>query len=258
VSESHRPRRPADHPSEEREVRSDDPGLSPRANALLTEELRQVVGTDRVRVPAGTADAGADRRGAPPRRTLGATLATHRIPLGVSFAAALVIGAIVAFATGSWWFVVLAAGLHAAGTLVVATGAIRMTTLTEHAAPETAARLQEEGVADPDRRLTELVQEFTDLDGDRGASETLSRDFDEQTVVAGDDPARAAVEHRTAMTPASEPVAPAGIGARQRPDRDREHDPAGRRRRLVAFGVAVVAAVVVFVVIVGLATGGFS
>jgi hypothetical protein len=249
-------RRPAEPPTEEREVRSNDPGLSRRANELLTEELRQVVGSDRVTVPAGAAPAG---EGTGPRpASIGATLAANRIPLGISFAAALVVGAIVAFATGSWWFVVLAAGLHAAGTLAVATGAIRMTTLTEHAAPETAARLQEEGVADPDRRLTELVQEFTDLDGDRGATETLSRDFDEQTVVAGDDPARAAVEQRTAMTPASEPLAPAGIGARQRPDRDREHDPAGRRRRLAAFGVAVVAAVVVFVVIVGLATGGFS
>jgi hypothetical protein len=37
-----------------REVRSDDPSLSPEANRLPTEELREVVGTDRVRVPRGT------------------------------------------------------------------------------------------------------------------------------------------------------------------------------------------------------------
>ncbi len=248
-------RPPAAPPTEEREVRSNDPDLSPRANELLTEELRQVVGSDRVTVPAGAARAG---EGTGPRAgSIRATLAANRIPLGISFAAALVIGAIVAFATGSWWAVVVAAGLHAAGTMAVAAGAIRLTTLTEHTAPETAARLQDEGVGDPDRRLTELVQEYTDARGDRGVGETLSRDFDEQSVAAGDDPARAAVEQRTAMTPASEPVAPAGVGTRDRPSgRAREHAAPERRRRVVAFAVAVVVAVVVFVAVVALALGG--
>ncbi|MDQ6606107.1 MAG: hypothetical protein M3Z06_06115 [Actinomycetota bacterium] len=38
---------------EEREVRAKDPELSGRTNARLTEELREVVGADRVRVPKG-------------------------------------------------------------------------------------------------------------------------------------------------------------------------------------------------------------
>ena len=99
----------------------------------------------------------------------------------------------------SWRAVVAAAAVHAIGTLSVAVGAIRWTTLTEHLSPETAARLEEEGVSDPDRRLTELVQEYTAPRGARVArARALSTAFDEQTVAATDDPARAAVEQRTA------------------------------------------------------------
>ncbi len=44
----------SNEPLDEREVRSDDPSLSPEANRLLTRELRAAVGADWVRVPTGT------------------------------------------------------------------------------------------------------------------------------------------------------------------------------------------------------------
>lgn len=45
--------------------------------------------------------------------------------------------------------------------MVVAWGAIQLTTQIEHASPQTTARLEEEGVADPDRVLSDLVEEYT-------------------------------------------------------------------------------------------------
>jgi hypothetical protein len=54
LASGQRPRMHHDDELEVREVRSDDPSLSQEANRLLTEELREAVGADRVRVPRGT------------------------------------------------------------------------------------------------------------------------------------------------------------------------------------------------------------
>jgi hypothetical protein len=123
----------------------------------------------------------------------------------VSLLAALVIGGIVALSTGAWWAVVAALGLHALGTMLTATAAVELTTDVEHVAPETAARLEEEGVADPDRVLTALVEDFAGAERAGGAPEVISSASNDRTVHAMDDPARATVEQRTAMTPQSEP-----------------------------------------------------
>jgi hypothetical protein len=194
--------------TERRAVRSEDPSLSPEANRLLTEELREAVGRDEVEVPAGTPRRTSERRGR--RSTVVATVASHRQLFVVTLLAALVVGAIVAFATGAWWAVVAALGLHALGTMLTATAAVQLTTQVEHVAPGTAARLEEEGVADPDRVLTDLVEDFAGAERARGAAEVVSSGNNERTVHAGEDPARATVEQRTAMTPQSEPGPAAG------------------------------------------------
>jgi hypothetical protein len=194
--------------TERRAVRSEDPSLSPEANRLLTEELREAVGRDEVQVPAGTPRRTSERRGG--RSTVVATVASHRQLFVVTLLAALVVGAIVAFATGAWWAVVAALGLHALGTMLTATAAVQLTTQVEHVAPGTAARLEEEGVADPDRVLTDLVEDFAGAERARGAAEVVSSGNNERTVHAGENPARATVEQRTAMTPQSEPGPAAG------------------------------------------------
>jgi hypothetical protein len=190
--------------TERRAVRSEDPSLSPEANRLLTEELRDAVGRDTVEVPVGTPRRATERRGGGHSPVV-ATISSHRQLFVVSLLAALVVGAIVAFTTGAWWAVVVALGLHALGTMLTATAAVQLTTEVEHVAPETAARLEEEGVADPDRVLTELVEDFAAAEHAGGAPEVISSGNNERTVHAGDDPARATVEQRTAMTPQSEP-----------------------------------------------------
>lgn len=186
--------------TQRREVRSQDPSLSPEANRLLTEELREVVGHDAVEVPADRPRSGRDRHGGHGGLVVGAT--TNRLAIGLTFLTALVVGAIVSLATGSWWFLLLALAVHALGTLAVIVLALQMTTQTEHVSPGVAARLEDEGVSDPDAVFGELVQEYAPGDGRGGARETP----------AHEDPAQAHAEQRSAVTPTQEPSKPVGPG----------------------------------------------
>ena len=78
------------------------------------------------------------------------------------------------------------------GTMVVASSAIQLTTQIEHASPQTTARLEEEGVADPDRVLSDLVEEYT------GGAESSPA---AGVISAGDTGSRAPAAQRRAMTP---------------------------------------------------------
>lgn len=149
-------------PVERREVRSRDPSLSPEANRVLTDELRAVVGSDTVEVPVDRAHAESDRHGARPGPWVG--LIGNRLILAVTFLGALVVGAILSLITGSWWFLLLALAVHAVTTIAIVGLVIVMTRQTEHLSPSAAARLEDEGVSDPDAVFTELVHEFRDDD----------------------------------------------------------------------------------------------
>jgi hypothetical protein len=186
-----------------REVRAEDPGLSPEANRLLTEELRRGVGRDRVEVPEG-APARSRRRHARHGPVVTA-LAANVTVLLFTFLALIVVGVIVSLATGSWWALLIALGVDLVGTLVAAGSAIGLAREVEHVQPGTAARLEAEGVADPDRLFTELVADFAGATRTRRASE-------ERTADAGREPAQATAEQRPAMTPTAHPSKP-------RPDR---------------------------------------
>jgi hypothetical protein len=130
----------------------------------------------------------------------------HGPLVAISFAAFVVIGVILSLATGSWWAFAAALAVHAAGTLAVATAALRLTTETEHVSPELAARLEAEGVQDPDRAFTELAG------GAAGPGDVVRNGRNERTARPDEDAARTEREHRTAWTPGSEPTEPTGPG----------------------------------------------
>jgi len=113
----------------ERDVRSEDPGLSPEANRLLTEELREILGADRVEVPVD-------------------------VPLPATHPNAT------AFLAANRLLLVVALVLDACATAIIAFGAILLATEVEHVSPARAFRLEREGVRDPDEKLTELVQQY--------------------------------------------------------------------------------------------------
>jgi hypothetical protein len=204
-------RAPQSRETERRFVRSEDPSLTPEANRLLTREVQEVVGAEEVEVPKGTPRRTEDRHGT--HSTLVATLIDNRPIIIVTLLAALVVGGIVAMTTGWYVAVLLAVGLHALCTMLVAAGAVQLTTQVEHVAPETAARLEQEGVADPDRVLSELVEDFSGVQAGNAAQEVIGSGHNERTVHAADDPARAMVEQQTAMTPQSRPGPSAGAGS---------------------------------------------
>jgi hypothetical protein len=191
----------------ERDVRADDPDLSAEANEVLTRELQEAVGGDRVRVPAERADE-LGRLGQHTRPTFTAALGANRVLIAITFTVLLIVGVIAALATGSWWAVVAAAAVHALGTLVIISMTLRLSTEVEHMAPEAAARLEEEGVADPDAALSDLVEQYSEEREARGAAEVVSSGHNRITTEPGEDPRQAAVEQRTAMTPAGSPVGP--------------------------------------------------
>jgi hypothetical protein len=176
--------------TEQRFVRSDDPNLSAEANAALTEELQQAIGAERVSMPAGASDPAAAERSGESAAT--ARVASMRPLFIVTLLAALTVGAVIALSTGSWWALVVAVGVHAVATMVVASGAIQLTTQIEHASPQTTARLEDEGVADPDRVLSDLVEEYT---GEAESSPAAG------VISAGDTGSRAPAAQRRAVTP---------------------------------------------------------
>jgi hypothetical protein len=194
-----------------REVRSADPSLSDEANRLLTDELRQVVGRDQVEVPADIPERHDEAHGG--RSTILGTIAANRVLFAVSLAALIVVGVIVSLATGSWWALVAACAVHATGTLLIAAFAISMTTRVEHVDPGTAARLEAEGVSDPDRVLSELTEEFAGAQQAGGAAEVVSTGHNDNLADPETEPAQAALDQRTVMTPSADASSPAGSGS---------------------------------------------
>jgi len=194
-----------------REVRSEDPSLSPEANRLLTGELREAVGSDHVEVPEDALERSRDRH-ADGSGFMGA-LARNRVLLLVSLLVLLTVGAIIALITGSWWALLVAAGVHALGTLVTAASAIQITTDVEHVDPTTAARLEAEGVGDPDRLLSDLVEDYAGADHARGTTEVVSTGHNENAADPLAEPAKATVEQRTAITPSARASSPSGSGS---------------------------------------------
>lgn len=195
---------------EERAVRSADPRLSPETNARVTEELREVLGTDRVQVPA---DRPHPSEGEQPRRqSAGAYLTEHRFEFMRATAIVLTFGAIISLITNDWWLLPLAAGIHALGTMAVGMGILRMTTIVERPSASLSAALADEGVSSPDERFSEVVEEFLPQPAG-GTGQVISPGRNRRTTEAGLDPAAATAEQSTAMTPTAAPSQPGGEAA---------------------------------------------
>lgn len=193
-----------------REVRSQDPSLSPEANRRLTDELREVVGDDSVDVPEETPRRDRERHAT--RSPFVSALVNARLAIGVTFAVLLVVGAVVSLVTGSWWALIAALVVHFVGTVLVTGMTLHTTTEPEHLDPSTAAKLEEEGVANPDRMFNDLVEDYAGEQ--RQTSDVVTPGDNERTTRAEDAPEDATVEQKTAFTPTSEPSRPKPDGER--------------------------------------------
>jgi hypothetical protein len=187
--------------TETRVVEVAEPHLSPETNARLTEEVRAVVGADRVEVPR---DRPHPSRGeGVPKRGMVAYMGTQRPMLLGSFAGAMFVGAVIALVTNTWWVLPLAAGVHALATMTVVAIIMRMTTTVEHPSPELAATLSDQGIRNPDEHFSRLIDEFSP----RSRAETAdivspANERDEEADVA---PAGAAAVQSSSLSPNAGP-----------------------------------------------------
>jgi hypothetical protein len=148
-----------------RRVGSEDPSLSDEANRLLSDEVRAIVGRDEVDVPASRRDPAHERHAT--HSSFVADLIAERIAYVFTALIALVVLAIVAIVTGSTLALIGAIVVLVIATVAVVVEISRLAGETEHLGPDASARLEEEGVGDPDRVLTDLVKEFTETKRDQ-------------------------------------------------------------------------------------------
>lgn len=142
-----------------RPVLSEDPSLSPEANRLLTDELRAVIGADAVEVEATRPDHHADRHATHSTAVAGAIeMRLFLTMVGLIFLMVFVI--VAAFVGEVDVLVGLALVLLVPATITVALVVNRMADEPEHVSPETHAILSKEGMGDPDRTFSELLDDF--------------------------------------------------------------------------------------------------
>ena len=183
---------------------------SDEAKEILTEEVRDAAGDKAAHRASERLERGETRSEEPP--TLGSFLASNRLVLVGTLAVAITVGVIAALALGNWWILALPLVVHMIFSGAIATLAIRVTTQVEKPDPVAVGRLEEAGVADPERTLNDLLaQSAGDGDGDGGdrAKRAVTEDEGE-TTRPDEDAGQAAVEQQGAITPASDSTEKAG------------------------------------------------
>jgi len=125
---------------------------------LLVGELREAVGDDAVE----RSDLDLDR--ALERRTggIGAAMTSSRLLLLIAGAVLLLVGVVASLALDNWLLLVAAMVLHGAFAAVVIASAFMLSSEKEKPAPTVVAALQDDGVADPEAALDDLVKQVDD------------------------------------------------------------------------------------------------
>jgi hypothetical protein len=121
------------------------------AERTMREELEDALGE---RVSDDEARAALER----PAPTLSHWVKEQKLAVAITGSTAIVVGAIISLALDSWVVLVLALLVHGLMTLVVGVMVLKIAGETEKPAPETVARLQAEGVDDPEARLNRAIQ----------------------------------------------------------------------------------------------------
>jgi hypothetical protein len=119
----------------------------------------------------------ADERGRPvpedeARRALEGTpasgplvmLRSNRLLIIATLAGAIVVGAIIALATDSWWLLPVVVVVHLTATAAFVATTFRLVGETEKPDPVTVARLEDRGVSDPEARVNEAVEHMRNSD----------------------------------------------------------------------------------------------
>jgi hypothetical protein len=174
----------------------DDPNLSEEANRLVAEELEEATGEPIERTRPSQAPPGR------PASSLLTILANSRMLVAITSCAAVVFGVVLSLMVGSWWFVALAIAADVLGLLVVTRVVMGTLAQVERPRPETAAALEDEGVADPERLLNDRLAALDDGADRRSRAGRIVGPGDvDRATSAERDGRRAALEQQAAWTP---------------------------------------------------------
>ena len=187
------------------EPNGDKREISRDARETLIRELEDAVGKDAVENADVDVDRAIDERPHPVR----SAFATSRLLIILTGATALTVGVIAALAVGSWWLVVVAMVVHGVLTAVVVGMSMTLFSQVEKPDANVVAKLEEEGVDDPEPVINNLVEQVAGEDEGSRTRRQVTDDAGE-TRPAEDDAADAAARQQTASTPASEPSRTAG------------------------------------------------
>jgi hypothetical protein len=147
---------------------------SERAKRALVEELREIVGDEEV----DRTDLDVDRVLAEQGRRPAGELRRSRLLLAVAAGAGVAVAVAIALALQSWWVLIPLLVLHATITIIVVRTVFTASSSVEKPAPTTQAMLEEEGVADPEGALNDLVEQTADRAQGSRAKRTLTRRAD--------------------------------------------------------------------------------
>lgn len=138
-----------------------------------------------------------------PAPTLAHWLREQQLLIAIAGGTALVFGAIISLWLKSWVFTVLALGVHAVATVVIGYVVLRVTSEVEKPDPVTVARLQDEGVDDPESKLNRAIEAHEGTEDDR-----VRREFEVEAEDASSSPAK----QQASITPSSEETELVGPG----------------------------------------------
>jgi hypothetical protein len=170
---------------------------NPRVREALENELRETVGDEAVE----RADLDIDRAVGQRQPRVKAEANRSRLIIAVVAAVGIAVIVAIAAALQSWWILIPLLTLHAIGTFVVVRTTFRASTSVEKPAPTTQAMLEDEGVADPEGALNDLVDQATGRDEESRARRTLS----DSSKKSGrtDEPAEDVARQQESWTPDS-------------------------------------------------------
>jgi Flp pilus assembly protein TadB len=133
---------------------------SDEAKRLLADEVKEAEGDAAARRARGRLDR-ADPASPQPKTIRGA-FESSGLLIVVTLALVVMVGVVAALVLDSWWILAAVVVVHGIITTIVVGLSFRMAAQEEKPDPVTEARLEAEGVANPERELDDLVDSAAD------------------------------------------------------------------------------------------------